>query len=216
MKKDSRYIILILLTVVYYTSFFSPVQAQRFHGGVLAGITASQVDGDSYAGFNKIGFQGGVFVNTLFTDYFGAQLEIKYAGKGAQKSTSSEDPEVYKLALHYLDLPVMINYTLKKKVVFDLGIVPGYLFSKSGEDSGGPIPDDYMVDFKKMDLAWLMGVNYKINKNLLVNIRYSYSLISIRDYENTSSNYGWIGNLFGYNTGDYNNYLSLGLYYQFR
>jgi len=193
---------------------YIPLSAQRFQGGLLAGLTACQVDGDSYGGFNKIGLQAGVFVSTAFQKNFGAQMEIRYAGKGAQKVTTTDDTEVYKLNLHYIDLPVMGTYTVKKKVVFDLGIVPGYLFAKGGEDSGGPLPQEFLVDFKKFDLAWLVGINFRIMKNLKANLRYSYSLISINDFTDTNASYSWIGNFFGYRTGDYNNYLTLGIYYQ--
>jgi Outer membrane protein beta-barrel domain len=191
-----------------------PLSAQRFGGGLLAGMTASQVDGDTYSGYNKLGFQGGVFVSTDFQKNFGAQMEIRYAGKGAQKVTSPEDPEVYKLTLHYIDLPLMATYTLKKKVVFDLGFVPGYLFAKNGEDSGGPLPQEFLVKFNKMDIAWLIGVNYRITKNIKVNFRYSYSLMSINDFTDTSAIYTWFGNFVGYHTGDYNNYLTFGFYFQ--
>jgi opacity protein-like surface antigen len=204
-----------ILVSVFITILCLPVSAQRFGGGLLAGLTASQVDGDSYSGYNKIGFQAGVFVNTAFKKNFGAQLEIRYAGRGAQKVTTSEDQEVYKLALHYIDLPVMVTYTVKKKIIFDLGLVPGYLFAKNGKDKDGKLPQKFLVDFKKIDLDWLIGVNYNITDKLRVNLRYSYSLRSINDFTDTSSIYSWFGNFLGYRTGDYNNYLTLGIYYQF-
>jgi hypothetical protein len=203
------------LLIAFVIAFsFANASAQRFQGGLLAGITASQVDGDSYGGYNKIGLQGGVFVSTTFKHNFGAQLEIRYAGRGAQKITTNEDPEVYKLALHYIDLPLMVNYTIIKKVTLDLGIVPGYLFAKSGKDSGGKLPQEFLVKFKKVDIDWLAGINYKITDNFIINLRYSYSLRSINDFKDTSGSYSWIGNLFGYRTGDYNNYLTMGLYYK--
>ncbi len=55
-------------------------------------FTATQVDGDTYGGYNKAGFQGGVFVNTRLSDLFSAQLEIKYTGKGARKPVTSRIP----------------------------------------------------------------------------------------------------------------------------
>ena len=33
---------------------------QRFKAGVIAGITAAQIDGDASAGYNKVGLQGGL------------------------------------------------------------------------------------------------------------------------------------------------------------
>jgi opacity protein-like surface antigen len=191
------------------------ISAQRFNGGVLVGICASQVDGDTYAGFDKVGLQGGVFVNTKFTKAWGAQMEIKYNGKGARKKTSESDPETYSLTLHYIDLPLMVNFTIQDKFIIDAGFVPGYLFAKNGEEDGIKFSDEEIRAFKKVDLSWLLGLNYKITDNFIVNIRYSYSLFSIRDYENVNANYGIIAQIFGYTNGDYNNFLTMGIYYQF-
>jgi opacity protein-like surface antigen len=189
--------------------------AQRFNGGALVGICASQVDGDTYAGFDKVGLQGGVFVNTKFTKAWGAQMEIKYNAKGARKKTSKDDPEKYSLTLHYIDLPLMINFTVMDKFILDAGFVPGYLFAKNGEKGEFKIPDEDISSFKKVDFSWLLGLNYKITDNFIANIRYSYSLFSIRDYENVNANYGIIAQIFGYTNGDYNNFLTMGIYYQF-
>jgi len=192
------------------------IQAQHFEGGIMAGFVASQVDGDSYAGYNKAGLQGGVFVRTNLTKVIGAQLEIHYTGKGARKPVSSDDPEVYKLALHYLDVPVLISFNVKQVAALELGLVPGYLFAKGGEDSGGKLPDEFLVSFKKFDLATLVGFRFDVFEKLAVSFRYSYSVISIRDGDSGAAYYSWLGNLFGYSTGDYNNYLSLGIYYKIK
>jgi opacity protein-like surface antigen len=191
------------------------ISAQRFNGGALVGICASQVDGDTYAGFDKVGLLGGVFVNTKFTKAWGAQMEIKYNGKGARKKTSESDPESYSLTLHYIDLPLMINFTIQDKFIIDAGFVPGYLFAKNGEEGEYKLSDEEIRAFKKVDLSWLLGLNYKITDNFIANIRYSYSLFSIRDYENVNANYGIIAQIFGYTNGDYNNFLTMGIYYQF-
>ena len=42
---------------------FASLQAQNFNGGIVAGMIASQYDGDSYAGFNRLGATAGGFVN---------------------------------------------------------------------------------------------------------------------------------------------------------
>jgi opacity protein-like surface antigen len=204
-----KFIITILITIP------AIISAQRFNGGVLAGLSASQVDGDTYAGFDKVGLQGGVFVNTKFSDAWGAQMELKYNAKGARKKTNDADPETYSLTLHYLDIPLIANYTIREKFIIDAGLVPGYLFAKKGEENGIDFTDEEISAFKKFDLSWLIGFNYKISDNFIVNLRYSYSIFSIRDYENVDSNYSVIAQLFGYTSGDYNNYLTMGIYYQF-
>jgi hypothetical protein len=190
--------------------------AQAFHGGILAGFSATQVDGDTYGGYNKAGFQGGVFVNTRLSDLFTAQLEIKYTGKGARKPVTSTDPAVYNLTLHYIDVPVSVNVRIKQIGSAELGIVPAYLFDASGEDSGGPLPSDYLVTFKKFDLSFMMGINIKVFEKLKLNFRYTYSLLSIRPEKYENGYYTWFGNLFGPKTGQYNNCLLAGLYYQLK
>ena len=191
--------------------------AQSFHGGVLAGLTATQVDGDTYGGYNKAGFQGGVFVNTRLSDLFSAQLEIKYTGKGARKPVTSTDPEVYNLTLHYIDVPVSVNVRVKQIGSAELGLVPGYLFAANGEDSGGSFPSsDYLVTFKKFDLSFMMGININLFEKLKLNLRYTYSLLSIRPEEFENGYYSWFGNLFGPKTGQYNNCLMAGVYWQLK
>jgi len=190
--------------------------AQAFHGGVLAGFTATQVDGDTYGGYNKAGFQGGVFVNTRLSDLFNAQLEIKYTGKGARKPVTSTDPAVYNLTLHYIDVPVSVNVRVKQIGSAELGLVPAYLFASKGEDSGGPLPSDYLVSFKKFDLSFMMGINIKVFEKLKLNLRYTYSLLSIRPEKYENGYYTWFGNIFGPKTGQYNNCLMAGLYYQLK
>jgi opacity protein-like surface antigen len=203
--------------LVVIALFIIPViiSAQRFNGGALLGICASQVDGDTYAGFDKVGLLGGVFVNTKFTKVWGAQMEIKYNAKGARKKTSESDPETYSLTLHYIDLPLMANFTIQEKFIIDAGFVPGYLFAKNMEKGEFKVSGEEIKAFKKVDISWLLGLNYKITDNFIANIRYSYSLFSIRDYENVNANYGIIAQIFGYTNGDYNNFLTMGIYYQF-
>lgn len=187
--------------------------AQSFQGGLLAGINGSQVDGDSYAGYDKAGFQGGVFVRYDLTPRFTTGLEIKYSGRGARNPASEDNTGSYKLSLHYIDVPVTALYHLKDWVGIEIGLVPGYLFAIGGEDDAGTLPDEFLVDFRKFDLGTLIGIQARITPALTVFFRHSYSLISIRDLETAGAYYSWFGKLFGHSSGDYNNYLSLGIQY---
>jgi hypothetical protein len=204
--------IIFLLTAL---GFFN-LNAQLFHGGVLGGFSATQVDGDSYGGYNKAGVQAGVFINTRLSDRFDAQFEIKYTGKGARKPVSSNDPEVYTLSLHYIDVPLLVSAKIKQFASVELGLMPAYLFAAKGEDSGGPLPNDFLVSFRKIDFLFLAGVNIKLLEKFTLNLRYSYSLISIRNLEAEGDHYTWFGRLFGRKTGDYNNCLTMAVYYRIK
>lgn len=214
-RQQFKFLIFSIYFSFVFHQNFNNLSAQRFSGGLLFGMTACQVDGDTYAGFNKIGIQGGMFVNTILYNNIGFQFELKYAGKGAQKVTSTDNILTYKMSLHYIDLPVMITYTIEEHIVIDLGLVSGYLFARHGEKDGYVYQDEDFEEFRKIDFAWLAGVNYKITKNFIINARYSYSLRPIRNVEVADTSYGLIGRTLGYTSGLYNNFLTFGIYYQF-
>jgi hypothetical protein len=199
-------ILIILLSIGWL-----PVQAQPFIGGITGGFTASQVDGDSYAGYNRLGLQGGVFVFTQLTPVFGARLEIRYASRGALYSVKDDPSVYYRLGLHYIDLPLSATASVGRFGAVEAGLVPGYLFAATGRDASGKLPDDYLVAFRKFDLGTLLGVHVALTKKLSFSIRYSYSLFSIRDPDLAGSYYSWFGKLFGHSRGDFNNYLTTSL-----
>jgi hypothetical protein len=204
----------IVMTGMLCCSFI--LHAQSFHGGLLAGFTATQVDGDSYGGYNKAGFQGGVYVNRTFGDLFLVQMEIKYAGKGARKPVTSDDPAVHNLTLHYIELPVLGALKVKQLGSVEFGVIPAYLFSVQGEDSGGALPDDYLTSFNKFDISTLIGLNIKVFEKVFLNLRYSYSIVSIHSGDLENGSYSWFGRLWGHSTGQFNNCLSAALYFRIR
>jgi hypothetical protein len=105
---------------------------------------------------------------------------------------------------------------IKNYGAFELGLIPGYLFSATGEDEFGSLPDDALVDFRKFDLGLLLGVNIRFIEKFSITLRYSYSFFSIRDLESAGAYYSWFGKVFGHSRGDFNNYLTMGINYQIR
>jgi opacity protein-like surface antigen len=207
-----RFILVIfILPCLLLTSY-----SQSFRGGVTAGFTASQVDGDSYAGYDKLGVLGGVFISRNFLPYLDARMEIRYAQRGARNPASKDNTGGYLLALHYIDIPIMASFHIKDYGTADVGLIPGYMFAAHGEDDNGKLPDDYLVDFRKFDLGTLVGVTIRITDKASVSVRYSYSIFTIRDLESAGAYYSWFGKIFGHSRGDFNNYLSLALNYRLK
>jgi opacity protein-like surface antigen len=190
--------------------------SQHFHGGIVAGFTASQVDGDSYAGYNKPGLLGGVFISTSLTPIIDARFEIKYASRGARNPASDDNTGAYRLGLQYIDMPIVLSARIKQLGFIELGVVPGYLFAIRGEKDDGILTEADKAAYRKFDLGTLVGANINISKKITLNLRYSYSIFSIRDLESDGSYYSWFGKLFGHSHGDYNNYLSLGINYMLK
>lgn len=182
------------------------ISGQRFSGGILAGFNASQVDGDTYAGYNKFGFAFGAFTTTSFSERIEGELQIKFMQKGANKPVTDNDLSKYTSKLNYIELPVLLRFYQTKKISWHFGPGFGYLFKYSVEDENGKLADD-AIDFRNFELSGMAGIQYQIKERLGVSLTFSYSLISITDYINDPIHFR--------QPGQYNNLFSTLLSYRF-
>lgn len=174
---------LALLTVLLLSTI--TIQAQRFKGGIIAGLNASQIDGDTWGGFYKGGIMAGAFVNTDLQDKFGAQLEIKYSAKGSAPYIYSNDTR--KIKLNYIDMPVLGTFEPKTNLKLEAGLSFNYLFNAEYFDGAWfDFGDDGPNPF---ETALVFGINYRFFTRFDLNIRFNYSLMPIRG-EYAGSNWG--------------------------
>ena len=54
------------------------IQAQNFGGGIILGLSTSQVGGDDLEGFNKAGLLAGVFANKAISPLLSFQMEMTF------------------------------------------------------------------------------------------------------------------------------------------
>ncbi|MGM0497765.1 MAG: outer membrane beta-barrel protein, partial [Bacteroidota bacterium] len=102
---------------------------QRFHGGPMAGLVVSQVDGDNLGGYNKPGFRAGGWVNTDISKLTTLQLEMQYIQKGSKISEQElKSGRYYHVQLNYLQVSFLGKYELTPKLKGEAGIAGGYLF----------------------------------------------------------------------------------------
>jgi hypothetical protein len=193
--------LIILLLIIPYIS----LQAQRFQGGLIVGMNASQVDGDTYAGYNKIGFTVGAYTYTSLSRMTDIQLEIKYTGKGARKKTTEYDPSKFVNQLNYIEIPIILRFKTGSRIDFEGGLAYGYLFNNT-------MKDDYNTEkieglFNTSDFSGLVGILYKMNEKISLSMRASYSLLTIRDDLQSIP--------YLKSRGVYNNVLTIAFYYKF-
>jgi len=190
---------------IFFLLFPSISFSQFFEGGAVAGLSASQIDGDTYYGFNKLGLLAGGWVKHMFTYTVGGQLEVRYIMKGAYESENVDDAFYYKVVLHYADIPVLINYHYRERVLFELGLSPEFLVYNREEDQYGTTPED-APPFHRLTMSAIGGIGYIFWERFMVNVRYNYSVIPIRDHPS--------GQTYLLNKGQYNNVLTFSVYYQ--
>lgn len=164
---------IIFFILIAFPGFIS---AQSFKAGVRAGICGTQVDGDTYEGFNKAGLTGGLFVNRKLSDLFSLQLEMNYIQKGSRKPLD-ENNTYYLMRLNYIEVPVLLQWHAGK--LFDIFAGPsfGVLLNSHEETHFGEFKGP---DFEKNEIAARVGISYKLSEKWTVDGRYSNSITTIR------------------------------------
>ncbi len=187
--------------------------AQRqFHAGIAAGISATQYDGDTYSGYDKLGLNGGGFVNTSIGEKWDLQFEILYFQKGAKKLPHFDkgDYSEYLLKLDYIEVPILLRWNLSDKFTAEGGLGIGRLIRQYEEENYVPKPVSSMnAPFTNTEFSYDLGVGYKIIPNLSFNWRFTYSLFTMRGERPK-----WLG-IYSYFAGEFNNCMAFTLRYSF-
>lgn len=162
---------------------------RTFYGGLSAGAVFSQLDGDNFAGYHKVGLTGGAIVYAQVARRIAPSLELLYTQKGAISNTEKNAVNVrvndYKLKLNYMEVPVLLNYFDKRKSHFGAGFSYSQLISAQETTRTTPaLPATVNLDhypFRKYDINAIASVNLHLKKGFFLNIRYQYSLVSVRE-----------------------------------
>lgn len=200
-------IVFLLLLLVMASS---SLQAQRFNAGLMLGGVTSQVDGDTYDGYHKWGYLGGGYVTLQISPHSSFQMELEYIQKGSRRNdTTVSGGNTYLLRLHYIEVPILYQYTFKKRFYFEAGPVADVTIGSLELLNEAAPPET--VPLRPVTFAGIFGFGAYLTNHLRINIRSNYSLNSIR----SKNNYGGYRRML-FETGQYNNVLSLALLWDFK
>jgi hypothetical protein len=171
-----RIIQLLLLSVLPSLAF-----SQQFQGGLLGGIVGSQVAGDLYSGYNKVGVIGGGYIALLLDTKFSLQLEMEYIQKGSRHNADTDIPTdiTYKLNISYIEMPLLLRYQVTDKLGLEAGLGFAALVSHK-ETQDGVSMTDYRPGFHPSNISAVGGISYNFNSRYRVILRTDNSLSSIR------------------------------------
>jgi hypothetical protein len=192
------------------------MEPQPFEGRFIIGANITQVDGDSYSGFHKVGLNVGGMVYVHFSPSVGVSMEMLYAQKGARGVNVRESPYVgtyfdkYYLNLNYVEVPLLFH--LKRLVFFDFEAGVSYArLIKSKEWGEADVPVQIFPEFNyfnPQDICYVGGASMRLSKHWYGNIRLQYSVVSIRPSERVPPRYNI------YNQGQFNNVVSFRMMYR--
>ena len=200
--------------LIFCGFLISNLQAQNFGGGIILGLSTSQVGGDDLGGFNKAGLLAGVFANKSITPLLSFQMEMTYIQKGSNnpKMNDYEHKNVGRpdISLSYIEVPLLLQYKQSEVLEIEGGLQFANLITGYYNDTYGEISTTTIDPFIDYDIGLLIGMDYTFSGNLSLNTRISNSILPIgeEDYNHPTT----------YNStrkGKYNSVLSFAIHYNF-
>ncbi|MDX9848025.1 MAG: outer membrane beta-barrel protein [Tenuifilaceae bacterium] len=197
----------IVLLFLGYSLISSP---QNFNGGLLFGLSATQVDGDGHGGYNRAGLAAGVWVGRHILPEIAIRTELKFLQKGSYKQFIDDNGGVigfYSLRLNYIEMPYLLEYRFRENIIPFVGLSIGFLWKANESTMEGPFPEEDVAQFRKVEMAGTAGVEYIINKHFSFCTSISYSAIPVRPHRGNIS--------YRLNRGQHNNVLQFYFRYHF-
>ena len=201
--------------ILFFCGFLATSSnAQNFGGGIILGLSSSQVGGDNLAGFHKAGLLGGAFANTSISELLSFQMEMMFIQKGSDNPNMNDsehkDYSQEDISSSYIEIPLLLQYHQSNTLKIEGGLFSAYLIDGYYNDLNGKLPIYTVNPFIKYDFGLLLGIDYKFSNKLSLNTRISNSILPIgeEDYNNPNT----------YNSkrkGKYNSVLSFTIHYNF-
>jgi hypothetical protein len=187
------YFILFLLGISTMLSY-----SQRFEGGLLGGLNASQVDGDTFSGYHKAGIVLGGYAQTNLSGNIFAAMELKFAQKGSRNidSLATDGQIKYIMRLNYAEMPIYLGIRTGERISLLAGISAGYLVRGTEYNDYGKLPPEDQHPFNAFDVEAMIGFRFKMTDRLFVDMRGAYSVLPIRQKITGLSLYYWRDNQF--------------------
>jgi hypothetical protein len=147
--------------------------------GVKAGVNFASLSG--FSGDSRISVHGGLFLNHAINKNWSIQPELLYSGEGQRYISDGFERTI---ALEYVQIPLMIQYSPINQLYFEVGPQLGLL--ASARDKGTVEGTDFNVknDFANTQVGLNVGVGIKAGYSLGFYGRYSFGLTDVSYFDN--------------------------------
>lgn len=170
----------VISTLLFYFILVAATNAQNFDANIEIGFNTSQIDGDLFAGYNKIGIHGGLGVQYIFSNEWKLGSGIFYNALGSQKEIqigNTAPEEQQKIKLSYVSVPIMMIYSLssgeERGWHFSGGLQGSYLINSSIQDR---VNDAILEFFNEIDISVAIGVDYQFSSLWSIGVKASESV----------------------------------------
>lgn len=181
MKKIILAVNILVLSLVS-TQTFAQSLFDRIHFGVKAGANYCDFINADFNTEGLIGFHGGATVLLDISDRWVIQEDFLFSVQGTKLKNDLVEDDI---EISYLNVPIVLQYHLKKGLFFEAGPQFNMLIS----DYDGLTTDDFA---EKIDIGVTGGIGYHFNNNgelkgLGIGARYYMGLSKVSEYNFSNS-----------------------------
>ncbi len=148
----------------------------------IIGMNVSQVSGDNFAGYRKFGCNCGLGLFARLPKNLSLGMEFLFNQKGSHSTRNQlfgARGERYKIIMDYVDVPFFLSYHDRDKAIFSLGVAYSVLVRHKEFLGDLEITPETEV-LRRSGAEIIAGVTFLIKKSFGLNLRYSYSIGSVR------------------------------------
>jgi len=186
---------LLFLPVFFLALVFSGEKtcSQSVLGALSVGINLTQVDGDEFFGYHKVGLNVGPMVILPFgpKKNWSVSMELLYSQKGSHHKGQT-DTTTYWLKQDYAEIPVLFHFTDKKIISAGVGFSYGQLINFKETFGGQPIDTSFFAQptsgMSNFDISVIGDLQVRLWDKLWAGVRYQYSVKSNRTVMVTDPN----------------------------
>jgi hypothetical protein len=151
-------------------------------------VVGSQVEGDGYGGYKKLGIGASVGIHRDFKKNWAWYADIMFIQKGSQKlpNAITGDNNYYYLNVNYIGIPLYLRFK-QEKYFIDLGaeITSTILNKKERVINNNNAQNlDEFFPFNKIAYDYLWGFGYNLGEKWQLGIRGSFSIVPARSSQN--------------------------------
>ena len=167
------------------------LKAQSVHYGITADINANMMNANGVSSKSLVGYNGGAFATVDINKRWSLQPEVLYTSKNVQKAgdfmtyyvNSGNSFANTNISLHYISVPVLLNYHLSQLLTVNAGPEYSFLIYHN---------DDLLYSgksaFKNNEVGISAGLQLAFSPALNLFGSYYYGLSNIN---NIDSRYNW-------------------------
>ena len=189
---NNRFLSTIAFTIILLLGALSSQAQGRFRAGIVAGLNASQINGDDSAGYNKLGFRAGLRAVTILGDRSEINFDILFSQRGSSNELNPNGTSIrFVINTNYVEVPVVFVYKdWEEADYYRIHVSGGLSYARligSRVEEFPPIFDE-QDNFNLNNLGVKLGASYFASRNLGFSVAWTRSLLALYDSSKFANN----------------------------